>query len=104
MAVFGVKDFQMPDWMLEEDGDEPDEFGVLEVNWQAANAFLACKTQWRRGPDGTPSGLRYEGVEVVLRSQRVKNREDAFMRVQIMESAALQEFAKAASRSRRSRS
>jgi hypothetical protein len=68
MAAFGVKDFQVPDWMLEEDGDEPDEFGVLDENWQAVNVFLACNTQWRHDGSGTPTGLRYDGVEVVMRA------------------------------------
>lgn len=100
MAAFGAKDFQLPDWMLEEDETDPDEFNVLPVNWDAVNAFLACTTQWRHDAAGTPLGLRYDGVEVVLRARRIKNREDAFMRVQIMETAAIKEFAKLAKRAR----
>ncbi len=101
MAVLGVKDFQVPDWMLEEDETDPDEFSVLPENWDAVNAFLACTTQWRHDAAGTPIGLRYDGVEVVLRARRVRNKEDAFMRVQIMETASAKEFAKLAKQARK---
>lgn len=93
LAVLGVKDFQPPDWMREEE-DAAGEFGVLAENWQAVNAFLACATQWRHNKDGVPIGLRYEGVEVVLRRRAVEDLDDGFERIRIMEAAAVKEFAR----------
>jgi hypothetical protein len=98
MAALGVRDFKPPDWMLEPDPEDAEEFGVLPENWQAVNAFLACGTQWRHDRNGVPLGLRYEGVDVVLRRRGVENIDDAFRRVQVMEAAAVNEFANIARR------
>ncbi len=92
MIAFGVTDFRPPDWMAEE--DDPEEFGILPENWDAVNAFLACGTQWRQDRNGKPQGMRYEGVETVLRRRCIAMMDDAFARIQIMETAAVREFAK----------
>ena len=92
MAAFGFKDFQPPDWMVEED-THAEQFGVLPENWEAVSVFLACATQWSVGHEGAYTGLRYESVRVVMRLHRVRDAADVFGRVQRMESAALREFA-----------
>jgi hypothetical protein len=102
MAAFGVKDFELPDWMREE--ESPSEFGVLEENWDAVNVFLACSTQWATVRTASsqdkgvvsvdrPSGIRYEALEIVIAHSRVAKPRDVFWRVQVMERAALREFA-----------
>ena len=90
MAAFGVKDFQPPAWMLEE--PEPEDFGVLPENWEAVCVFLACTTQWLSDAHGAVLGLRYEGVDVVIRRSKVADADDVFARIRVMEEAALQEF------------
>jgi hypothetical protein len=91
MAAFGVKDFAAPDWMLEKPPAAED-FGVLPENWDAACVFLACSTQWLRDAHNAPLGLRYEGVEVVIRYSKVADPADVFTRIRVMEDAALHEF------------
>ena len=98
MAVMGVRDFKPPDWMTERDEEDAEEFGILPENWQAANAFLACATQWHHDRNGVPLGLRYEAVDLVLRLRGIENIDDAFQRLQVMETAAVSEFAKIARR------
>lgn len=90
MAAFGIKDFRPPDWMLEE--PEAEDFGVLPENWEAVCVFLGCATQWLRDAHNAPLGLRYEGVEVVIRRSKVADADDVFGRIRVMEDAALQEF------------
>jgi hypothetical protein len=94
MAVFGVRDFTPPDWMVEE--DPAGECGVLGENWEAVQVFLACHTQWRRNRDDVPVGLDYAGVDVVLARCRVAEPDDAFARVRVMEDAAVLAFAEVA--------
>ena len=98
MARLGFKDFQPPAWMLEQEDAAAEECGVLAENWQAVTAFLACGTQWRVSREGVNIGLRYEGVDIVLRHRGIEDLADAFWRVQVMERAALAEFAKTARR------
>jgi len=97
LAALGVQGAELPDWMLELAAE--DDFGVLPENWDAVNLFLACTTQWLREvvSDGKhtrslPLGLRYEGVDVVLRRSCILDPDDAFARLRVMEMAALREF------------
>ena len=101
LAALGVQDFEPPAWMSEPAADE--EFGVLPENWDAVNVFSVCATQWvrREVNDGkhirfVPVGLRYEGVDVVIRHSGVADPADTFRRVCVMESAAVREFARMA--------
>ena len=91
MAAFGVTDFQPPDWMAEAPPEE--DFGVLPENWDAVCVFLASSTQWRHDARGVPAGMRYEGVEIVMRHSKVADPADAFARVRVMEEAAVKEYA-----------
>lgn len=91
MAAFGVKDFKPPEWMLE--AESPQELEVLEENWDAVHAFLACATQWDRSRDDRPIGIRYEALEIVMRRMRLADPDDVFWRVRVMENAAVREFA-----------
>ena len=79
----------MPDaasFVEEQDGD----YQVLPENWEAANLFLKCCTQWRyAGMAGACTGLDYNGVDVVMRHTDISNPQDAFWRLQQIESEAL---------------
>ena len=85
------RDFEGPAWMHEEleDGGADRQFGVLPQNWQAAQTFFSCTTQWRSDPDGSLLGLDYSGLQVVLRHQRAPR--GTFELVQIMEQEAVRE-------------
>lgn len=92
MAVFGVRDFRQPEWMLEE--DRPAEFDVLPENWDAVNVFMTCGGQWSHDKDARPLALRYEALDVVMRHLKVPDPSDVFWRVRVMEQAAVSEFAR----------
>lgn len=96
MALFGAKNFKLPDWMTEQDVEEPEECGVLIENWEAVQVFLACGTQWRQDRNGILTGLRYDALDILLKRFRIEDPDDAFWRVQVMENAAVKEFLKLA--------
>lgn len=95
MKAFGAQDFQPPEWMREE-AEQGGSFAVLPENWDAVQAFIACATQWHCGPKGEPRGLRYAALELVLKRLRIEDPDDAWMRVRVMEQAALLEFRRVA--------
>lgn len=68
-------------------------FYLLPENERAWRLWLRVQTQWRIGPAGYPTGLDYSGV--VARMGRVARRRQAQLldEVQVMELAALSEFA-----------
>lgn len=67
------------------------EDGIYPDNWQAVNIFCDMSTQWRVGMGGA-TGLDYAALPAVLNIRRVKNREDVFECLQIMERAILAEM------------
>lgn len=93
LAAFGMREVKLPAWM-QEGGDVDQDFAVLPQNWDAVQAFLACSTQWRLDPKGAIVGLRYDALEIVLKRLRIEDPNDAWIRVRVMEQAALKEFAK----------
>jgi hypothetical protein len=65
-------------------------FAVLPENWDAVMLFLKCCTQWRHaGLAGIRTGLDYSAVDVVMRHTDIKDPQDAFWRLQQIESEAL---------------
>lgn len=80
-AAFGL---EMPE------PEAPEQFPVLEENWEALEVFSMCDTQWRRaGMEAQPVGLDYTAVEAVLRMQGVADTRDCFDRVRLIERGAL---------------
>jgi hypothetical protein len=87
---------------------------VLEVylwpqNVQAWDLFMRVQTQWKVRVEAAGggmgyriesrrTGLDYEGVEIVMRRMRIppRRRDERFCDVQVMEFAALEEWAKRA--------
>lgn len=80
---------------------EPDQaFAVMAENGVAVRAFLALQTQWRWLSMSTMSqakiirtGLAYEAIEPTLRMRRIELGDDDFVRIQVLEGAALQAWA-----------
>lgn len=69
---------------------ESEDYPVLPENWEALNLFLKCSTQWRyAGMAGACTGLDYSGVDVVIRRSGIEDPDDAFWRLQQIESEAL---------------
>lgn len=89
-----LPDFQGPAWMKkEQDQAEPEAFGILPENWDAACAFFDCATQWRvdaRNPN-VLAGLRYPALELVIKYRNGCDPADTFRRVQVMERAAVEQ-------------
>lgn len=54
------------------DGEnDSDLFEVWPENWRTLEIFLSCRYQWNMGAMGGFMGLRAEGVESVMRMNRV---------------------------------
>jgi len=78
--------------MQQEQGEaEPEAFGILPENWEAAQAFFACATQWYRDRAGTLSGLRYSALQLVIQHYQCADPDDAFRRAQVMETAVVEQ-------------
>lgn len=73
---------------LDEQTDDGDGFEVMRENWHAVIAFCACSSQWQVNMDRFV-GLRYEGVEAVLRMAGVRRVAPVFEKIRVMEAAAL---------------
>jgi Phage related hypothetical protein (DUF1799) len=74
-------------------GNEHPDFPIWHDNATSLEVFLACATQWRILTGGDKpwyQGLRYDGVEVVMRNQQIKNKAAVFADIQVMERAALE--------------
>lgn len=72
--------------------DEPDKvFCLWPENVPAWQLWHACSTQWHHGFQG-PTGLNYEGCEVVMRRRRIppRKRDRFFALLQAMERGALE--------------
>ena len=64
---------------------------MLPENWDAARAFLAAGTQWRRaGMTGVPTGLDYAGVEAAARALGIDWTEELLRKIGVMERAAIE--------------
>lgn len=86
--------------MHEEQGEaEPEAFGILPENWEAAQAFFACATQWHRDRAGVLSGLRYPALELVIQHYQCVDADDAFRRAQVMEIAVVEQSRRMAPKS-----
>jgi hypothetical protein len=70
--------------------EEVGEVIVWPDNEEAYLVFRAMDTQWNHGFNG-PTGLKYEALPEVWRRSKVApdQRDDAFLSLRIMESAAL---------------
>lgn len=69
---------------------------VLPSNWPALQLFLAMATQWdRAGMNGARTGLKYHRIEAVLKGRPDIDQDypQLFARLQILESATLNELA-----------
>ena len=65
-------------------------FKVWRCNWAAVECFMRCQSQWHKDAMGQFDGLRYPGVEVVMRRTRVSDKDAMFDKLQLMEVAALE--------------
>ena len=65
-----------------------EQFEVWPENWSVFKLFVGLETQWNVTAGGF-IGLRYEGVEAMLRMSGVKKVRSVFERLQVMEQAAL---------------
>ena len=83
----------------EQDQGKSEAFGVLPENWDAACAFLACSTQWRRDRGGVIEGLRYPALELVIKHYQFVDPDDTFQRAQVIEGAAVEQARRMAPRS-----
>jgi hypothetical protein len=57
--------------VLDEGKADEADFMVWPDNWRTLELFIACRRQWSYGAMGGAHGLRAEGVESVLRMNRV---------------------------------
>lgn len=71
------------------------QFYLWPENKDAWMLFMSCGTQWRVSMGGR-EGFDYPGVKVVMEMSNIhpRKRSQRFREVQVMESAALQEWAK----------
>ncbi len=67
---------------------EPEYFEIEPEAWPAMQAFLACQTQWRMGPNG-PVGLDYTAVAWVFRLYKIANPAAVLADMQIIEGEIL---------------
>ena len=72
------------------ESDELEDFDVFPENWDTVILFHRLQTQWRVAGMGGLIGLDYVAVESVMRICKVKNREQTFDRLRVMEAAALE--------------
>lgn len=86
LAAFGLQALPAAEQALE---IWPENLAIIEV-------FLACSTQWLVDFSGNRTGIRYEALQAVMNMTGVPDASDIFAGVQIMERAALAEFARAA--------
>jgi hypothetical protein len=78
---------------VEDEGDEerPEHFDVHPENWDTVMMFQRVQTQWIYGPTGHRLGLRYEGIEPIMRAQvQRKERPAMWDRLQFMEAVVLE--------------
>ena len=50
-------------------------YEVWPDNWRVLNVFWDSQSQWAHGPSGHRTGLRFEGVQVVMKAYGIKKRE-----------------------------
>lgn len=79
-----------------ESSRQPEEkvFFLLPENEPAWRLWLQVQTQWRVGPAGYPTGMDYSGVVARMGRVSIRRQHRMLDEIQLMEMAALQEFAK----------
>ncbi len=70
---------------------------MWEENWPTINAFFRVRTQWRTGASGA-TGLDYQAVNGVLARMRLKDEDEVFAGLQLMESTILSEWGRQSER------
>ena len=76
------------------------DFVVHPDNWDTAQLFLRCVTQWRRaGMDGSHLGFDYAAVEATARIVGIDLDADRLTELQVMEGSALQAWSDKRARS-----
>lgn len=77
--------------VAELEASTPDEaFAVLPENWPTVQLFMSVQTQWQFASNGTPLGLDYNAVDVVMRRKGIADQDGRiFEGLQIMEWAAI---------------
>lgn len=74
---------------------EEETFAVWPENWPAVETFCALTTQWRyAGSAGSRVGLDYAAIPPVAAMLGHEVGRDLFDRLRLMESTALEEFAR----------
>jgi hypothetical protein len=73
---------------------DDDEFWLWPENETTFSLWLTIQTQWLIGPTG-PTGLNYPGIETCMRMHgfNKKVQQQLFGSIQVMEQAALEEWA-----------
>lgn len=86
---------------LQQEKPEDEHCKVLPENWDAVNLFNQMGTQWRSslvavkgGFMSVRTGLDYTALEALMRMMGTHHKSDVLTRIQIMESAALEEMNK----------
>lgn len=72
---------------------EPDIFCLWPEHVEVLDLWFGVQTQWRHGFNA-PTGLDYCGVEALMRQRRVRKPRARFAALQVMERAALAEWAR----------
>lgn len=87
--------FNAPQWYRDLLVDPDRDFLVQANNWDYLLTFQRMQTQWVKDM-GTPVGLNYQSLEVLLNVQRIprKERDEYLAAIQDFELGALQEIAK----------
>ena len=75
-AAFGIR---LPDAAKADDS-----LLVLPDNWPAVTLFCQCRTQWRYGPSGAPTGLDYASCYRVATALEIDWQEQ-FTRLTVLE-------------------
>jgi len=87
--VFGIENVEIA---------KEENFVVYPENEKAVELFLKCSTQWRCAPMGGFTGLDYNVLFILFDWYKIEpdNRLDLLTDIQVIESGALNELAKAA--------
>ena len=76
--------------------DDPDDFEVWPENESSLTMFLSCATQWDMHQSGRVQRMNYPALYSVMLMNGTTDMPTTFRDMQIMERAALEEFAKGA--------
>jgi hypothetical protein len=91
LIAFGMSEAQARAHVAADADERPQHCEVHPENWDTVMMFQRVQTQWMYGSMGHRLGLRYEGIEPIMRAH-VKQRERAAMwdRLQFMEAVVLE--------------